>query len=84
MTDFPITLAQGLAFCNRIDERRQLTQFIEANRHTVLIAPRRYGKTSLIVQSLAEIKIPHTIMELALFKPNLSTITKELFDLLIP
>lgn len=66
MYDFPITVAQGLAFCNRVEERHRLKNFIQSNRHTVIIAPRRYGKTSLIAQSLAEMKIPHTMMEFTL------------------
>lgn len=35
-------------FCDREDETRQLTQNIQGHSHTVLISPRRMGKTGLI------------------------------------
>ena len=60
MTDlFPRGVAQGKAFYNRITERKKLKQNIAHTTHTVLIAPRRYGKTSLITQVLYENKINH-------------------------
>lgn len=63
---FPITVTTGKAFCNRIKERKMLKEFINHGRHAVLVAPRRYGKTSLIKQVLLEIKLPHTIIELTM------------------
>ncbi len=63
---FPITIATGKAFCNRTKERLQLKQFIRNGRHVVLIAPRRYGKTSLINQTLLELKLPSALLELTL------------------
>ena len=45
---FPSGLALGEAFYDRDQERRQLLQNIRSTYHTVLIAPRRFGKTSLI------------------------------------
>lgn len=66
MDIFPATIAVGHAFCNRTQERKQLSQYIENGRHTVIIAPRRYGKTSLINQVLHESKFEYTIMELTM------------------
>lgn len=63
---FPTTIAVGKAFCNRVQERKQLKHYAEHGRHAVLIAPRRYGKTSLINQTLLELKLPYCIMELTL------------------
>lgn len=63
---FPITVTTGKAFCNRVSERKMLKEFIKHGRHTVLMAPRRYGKTSLICQVLLELKLPHTIIELTM------------------
>src|SRR5262245_57255095 len=63
---FPVTIATGKAFCNRSEERKLLYQSIMHGRHTVLIAPRRYGKTSLINQVLLESKLPYCIIELTL------------------
>ncbi len=44
---FPSKLAIGLAFCNRINELKQLNANINKSRHTVIYPPRRYGKSSL-------------------------------------
>lgn len=63
---FPITIAVGRAFCNRVAERKQLMQHINHGVHTVVVAPRRYGKSSLINQVLLDIKLPYSIMELTM------------------
>jgi len=47
---FPLTIAQGDAFCNRKDERKLILNHIVKKQHLVLLAPRRYGKSSLIAQ----------------------------------
>ena len=44
---FPLGKAYGSAFCNRIDETKKLISNIENGKHTFLVAPRRYGKSSL-------------------------------------
>ena len=54
---FPRGVAQGTAFYDRGKERKKLKQNIECCAHTVLIAPRRFGKTSLMTQVLYENKI---------------------------
>lgn len=54
MTQFPSGIAEGRAFCNRLKERQRLKINIQDIRHTVLMAPRRYGKTSLIRQVINE------------------------------
>lgn len=38
-------VADGLGFCNRSSEKRQLAINIKNMTHTLLISPRRYGKT---------------------------------------
>lgn len=55
---FPQGVATDTAFCNRDTERAALKASIEAREHTVLVAPRRYGKTSLITQVIKENAIP--------------------------
>ncbi|MDX1433966.1 MAG: hypothetical protein R3286_16105 [Gammaproteobacteria bacterium] len=52
---FPLGVATGSAFCNREGEREQLAANIRAGRHTLLVAPRRYGKTSLSMKVLADL-----------------------------
>jgi len=56
---FPRGIAQGKAFYDRKEERKKLKQNIEHTTHTVIIAPRRFGKTSLMTQVLYENKIDH-------------------------
>lgn len=44
---FPLGLAADKAFCNRTLETKLLLDNIANHRHTLLMAPRRYGKSSL-------------------------------------
>jgi uncharacterized protein len=61
---FPAGIAVGDAFCNREQERKILNQNITHTEHTVLLAPRRYGKTSLATKVMDEIRIHHAWVEL--------------------
>jgi hypothetical protein len=61
---FPEGIARGDAFVNRVTERKALLERIKANKHTVLIAPRRYGKTSLVLKVAQEMHIPHCTIDL--------------------
>jgi len=45
---FPRGLAKGGAFCNREEERERLNKNIKSKQHTLIMSPRRYGKTSLV------------------------------------
>lgn len=51
---FTTKTAQGHAFCDRNDERALLKRNIEKGQHSVVVAPRRYGKTSLINKVLQD------------------------------
>jgi uncharacterized protein len=55
---FPKGIAANQAFCNRRKERKQLAANIHSHHHTLLISPRRYGKTSLVRIVLKEQKLP--------------------------
>ncbi|MCD8524221.1 MAG: hypothetical protein LRY67_00150 [Gammaproteobacteria bacterium] len=55
---FPQGLAFGKAFLGRETEKLWLSQNIKQRHHTVLVAPRRFGKTSLVLNVLSEQKIP--------------------------
>lgn len=61
---FPQGVATEATFCNRVAERSALKASIAAHEHTVLVAPRRYGKTSLIGQVLKENKFPGICIDL--------------------
>lgn len=54
---FPQGHALGEAFCDREIERARLKNSFLNNEHTVIVAPRRYGKSSLIKQVLIDTKI---------------------------
>ena len=47
-----------VSFCNRDKERVALKRSVEMHEHIVLVAPRRYGKTSLVMQVLKENSFP--------------------------
>lgn len=66
MDIFPVVVAVGDAFCDRVNERELLKQYVKHGRHTVIIAPRRYGKTSLVNQTVLELKLPFTMLELTM------------------
>ena len=55
---FPRGIASESAFCNRIAERKKLLNNIETGQHTLLISPRRYGKTSLVNYVVKDSNLP--------------------------
>lgn len=61
---FPQGLAIGHNFCNRVAEQAHLLKNIQATRPTLLMSPRRYGKTSLVTQVLSQLKIPFADVDL--------------------
>ena len=61
---FPSGIATDEAFCNREQEREQLRGYIHNTEHVALLAPRRYGKTSLTNQVVQEIDIEYAWIEL--------------------
>lgn len=68
MTDtqkyFPEGIAKGEAFINRTEERNYLINRIKSTKHTVLMAPRRYGKTSLVIKVADEMETPYSAIDL--------------------
>lgn len=54
---FPLGVAEGEAFCNRVAETKWLLGNIENGKHSLLISPRRYGKTSLSYKAIKESKL---------------------------
>lgn len=53
---FPLGKAYGIAFCNRVEETKRLSNYIESGTHAYLVAPRRYGKSSLCENVLENTK----------------------------
>jgi len=56
---FPLGVATGPAFCNREQESKLLAQNIKHAKHTLLIATRRYGKSSLALHVLKRSGLPY-------------------------
>ena len=56
---FPQGIARGGAFLGRENESAALKANIALGHHTLLVAPRRYGKTSLARHVLSELKLPY-------------------------
>lgn len=58
-TSFPLGVAEGQYFCNRVKETNLLIRNIQNSTHTVLISPRRYGKTSLAYRAIQQSQLPN-------------------------
>jgi len=56
---FPLGKAYGEAFCNRVEETQKLIGHIENGKHTFIIAPRRYGKSSLCERVFESTDLPY-------------------------
>lgn len=61
---FPLSVAGGQAFCNRVDEIHRLQQCILQKRPVLLISPRRYGKTSLALRVITQTNLPYAHIDL--------------------
>ena len=61
---FPQGIAMGDTFLGREKELRALNYNIQKGHHTLLIAPRRFGKTSLALNVLEKLKLPYFEMNL--------------------
>jgi len=55
---FPLGKAHGKAFCNRTEEAKWLSDNIKACKHSLLIAPRRFGKSSLTDKACQKLGYP--------------------------
>jgi len=60
---FPLGLATGRAFCNREVERARFNDNFEKIHHTLLISPRRYGKTSLALKVIEESDLSFVVVD---------------------
>lgn len=61
---FPLGKAYGKAFCNRKEEIKTLIGNVENGKHTILAAPRRYGKSSLCEAAIEKLNLPSTQVDL--------------------
>lgn len=61
---FPLGIAKDEYFCNRISESDHLIRNIQSCTHTVIISPRRYGKTSLAYRAIHQCGLPYVKIDL--------------------
>jgi len=57
-TYFPLGIAEGKAFLGRQNELSRLTRNLEQGHHSLLLSPRRYGKTSLALRVIEQDGMP--------------------------
>lgn len=57
-------IVTGEGFCNRKQETQQLLTNIDNITHTLIISPRRYGKTSLALHAIERSKLPYAHIDL--------------------
>ncbi|MCL5261644.1 MAG: hypothetical protein M1561_08300 [Gammaproteobacteria bacterium] len=76
---FPLGLAKAEAFCNRIIEQEILHGNIKTTTHTVLISPRRYGKSSLAIKVIEDSTLVYEVIDLFVAK-NAKAIEKHIID----
>lgn len=50
-------------FCNRKKEMKQIKQIVLSKNNLILVSPRRFGKTSLVVNSLKKYEIPYVFID---------------------
>lgn len=79
MEYFPLGLAGGKAFCNRFSERSTLKKNIDLGRSTIVMSPRRYGKSSLVLYVLEALGLPYKRVDLFVTL-NEKTIAREIID----
>jgi hypothetical protein len=60
---FPLGLALGNAFCNRVKEKKRLTENISKLAPTLISSPRRYGKTSLVLETLQSTNTDYVLID---------------------
>ena len=69
---FPLGIARDGAFFGREAETKRLLNNITIGKHTLLTAPRRYGKTSLAKHVIKIAKLPYTEIDLFLIMDDKS------------
>lgn len=72
-------IASGVGFCNRVIELDRILKNIQKTTHTLLISPRRYGKTSLALRAIEQTKLSYAHIDLFL-KTDENTILDEFFN----
>lgn len=53
-------------FTDRVDELQQIKNLLQSQNHLILISPRRYGKTSLVLKAVKTMERPYVFLDLQL------------------
>ena len=61
---FPLSIAEAMAFCNRKLERKHILTNVMEITHSLIISPRRYGKTSLALRAIHDSRLPYAKIQL--------------------
>ncbi len=61
-------VVRGEHFCDRESEIAQVNKIVKSRQHLVIISPRRYGKTSLIINALETSKISYIYIDCTLIE----------------
>ena len=59
-------VVKGEHFCDREKEMAQVKKIVNSKQHMVIISPRRYGKTSLVINAMEKNKIPFLYIDCTL------------------
>ena len=58
------TIVENEFFTDRIQELQQIRQMLDSENHLVLISPRRFGKSSLVLKAVKQAKRPFVMLNL--------------------
>lgn len=56
-------IVRGAHFCDRETEISQIKKLVHSKQHLVIISPRRYGKTSLVINALERNRLPYIYID---------------------
>lgn len=56
-------VVRGKNFCNRTVEMEKIKQVAQSKNSVILVSPRRYGKTSLIINALEKYQLPFLFVD---------------------
>jgi|GEM_PF-4655194 len=73
-------VVRGEHFCDREQEMEQIKKMISSKQHIVVISPRRYGKTSLVINALERNRIPYLYVDCSLVEDEKGLIAVAIND----
>ncbi|MFH1222315.1 MAG: ATP-binding protein [Candidatus Micrarchaeota archaeon] len=68
-------VVRGEHFCDREDEIDKIKKMVDSKQHMVVISPRRYGKTSLVINALEKNRIPYMYVDCSFIEDEKGMVT---------